>query len=127
MYKTVSKKNGKVPSKMAEETPRNKICVDLIGPSKIRRIGKEPLILKSIIFIDPVTGWFEVMKYCDKKAMTIVNLVETTLLVRYSWSVEITYDQVGEFLSHEFKNRLIKTNILLRLNLRPQGNHRQTK
>ena len=42
--------------------------------------------------IDPVTWWFEVTQYRDKKAMTIVNLVEATWLVRYPWPVEITYD-----------------------------------
>ena len=33
--------------------------------------------------IDPVTRWFEVIQYSDKKAMMIMNLVETTWLVRY--------------------------------------------
>ena len=46
--------------------------------------------------IDPVTGWFEVTQYNDKKGMMIANLVETTWLVRYPWTVEITYDQGGE-------------------------------
>ena len=45
--------------------------------------------------IDPVTGWFEITKYNDKKPMTIANLVETTWLVRYPWPVEITYDRGG--------------------------------
>ena len=58
--------------------------------------------------IDPVTRWFEVTKYSDKKDMTTVNLVETTWLVRYPWPVEITYDQRGEFLGHEFKKILIE-------------------
>ena len=40
--------------------------------------------------------------------MTIANLVETTELVQYPWPVEITYDQGGEFLGHEFKNILIE-------------------
>ena len=53
---------------------------------------------------DPVTGWFEVTQYWDKKTTTVVNLVETTWLVRYPWPVDITYDQGGEFLGHEFKN-----------------------
>ena len=58
--------------------------------------------------IEPVTGWFEVKKYSDKEAMTIVNLVETTWLVRYPWPVEITYDQGGKSLGHEFKNIFIE-------------------
>ena len=63
---------------------------------------KEPLILKSNTMRDPVTGWFEVTQYWDKKTTTVVKLVETTWLVRYPWPVDITYDQGGEFLGHEF-------------------------
>ena len=75
-----------------EETPWNKPYVDLIGPYKIRRKGKEPLISKSITMIDFVTGWFELTQNNDKKATKIANLVENMSLVRYSWPIEITYD-----------------------------------
>ena len=59
--------------------------------------------------IDPITRWFEVVQYLESKAMKIVNLVETTWLVQYPWPVDITYEHRGEFLGHEFKNRLIET------------------
>ena len=42
--------------------------------------------------IDPVTGWFEITQYNDKKAMEIANLVKNTWLVRYTWPVETTYE-----------------------------------
>ena len=58
--------------------------------------------------IDPVTGWFEVTQYNNKKAMTIENLVETMWMARYPWLVEITYDQRGELIGHEFKHSLIE-------------------
>ena len=87
---------------MTEETLWNKLCVDLIGTYKMRRKGEYPLILKAVTMIDPVTRWLEVTQYRDKKVMTIAKLVETTLLVRYPWSVDIRYDQGGEFLGHEF-------------------------
>ena len=29
-------------------------------------------------------------------------------MARYPWTVEITYDQGGEFLGHEFKNILME-------------------
>ena len=74
-YKTTSKKNGKLPAKMAEETPWNKLCVYLIGPYKILIKVKEPLILKEVTLIDPATRWFEVTQYHDKKVVTIANLV----------------------------------------------------
>ena len=43
--------------------------------------------------IDPVTGWFEVVQYDDKRAITIANLVETMGLSIYSRPIEIMYDQ----------------------------------
>ena len=93
---------------MAEGTPWNKLCVDIIGPYKIRRKGKGSFILKYVTMIDPVTGWFEVTQYRNKKLMKIANLVETTWMVRYPWLVEITYDQGVSFLCHKFKNSLIE-------------------
>ena len=57
--------------------------------------------------IDPITGWFEVVWYDDKIAITIANLVQTTCLLRYSRPVEITYDQGKEYISHEFRTSLI--------------------
>ena len=86
-------KNDKLPAKLAEETAWNKLCVYLIGPNKMCRKGTEPIILKSFTMIDPVTGWFKVTQYSDKKAMRILYLIETTWLVRYPWPVEITYDR----------------------------------
>ena len=107
-YKTVNKKYGKLPAKLVEETPWKKLCVYLIGPYKILRKGKYPLILKYVTMMYPVTGWFEVKQYSDKKATTTANLVETTWLVRYPWLVDITYDRGGELLGHKFKNILIE-------------------
>ena len=90
-----NKKNGKLPAKIAEETPWNKLCVDLIGPYKIRRKWKETLILETLTTIDPVNMWFEVTQYSDKESTTSTNLVENMWLVQYSWPVDIMYDQGG--------------------------------
>ena len=43
--------------------------------------------------IYPVNVWFELIKYYDKKSMTIANLVETKWMSRYPWPTEITYDR----------------------------------
>ena len=43
--------------------------------------------------IYPVTGWFEVTQYNDKRAMVISNLVETVWLSKYPRPMDITYDQ----------------------------------
>ena len=39
--------------------------------------------LKSVTTIDPVTGWFEVTQYNDKRAISIAKSVENTLLSRH--------------------------------------------
>ena len=54
--------------------------------------------------INPVTGWFEIMKYKDKRAIPIENLVETTWLSRHPRPMETTYDQGSEFIGHDFRN-----------------------
>ena len=105
--KIPTKKHFKLPAKLAEETLWNKICVDLIGTYKIRKKGKYCLILIDITIIDPITRWFEVTKHSKQKSVTIANLVELTRVVRYTWPVEITYEQGGESLGHKFKNSLI--------------------
>ena len=60
----------------------------------MRRKGKkEKVHLKDVTIINPVTGWFKIAQYDDKRAIYIANLVETTWLSRYSIPIEITYDQ----------------------------------
>ena len=45
------------------------------------------------MMIDLVTGWFEVLRYDDKREVTIANLVETKWLSRYPRPIEIMYDE----------------------------------
>ena len=53
------RKMGHLPPKKAEVEPWDVLCVDLIGPYRIRRKGKKDLILHCLTMIDPATGWFE--------------------------------------------------------------------
>ena len=71
--------------------------------------------------IDPLTGWFEVTKYRNKKEMTIANLLETTSLVCYPFPVEIMYDHGVQFLGHEFKNILIENEYVIKTKLDSPG------
>ena len=77
--KLSTKKYGKFHAKLTEEIPWNKLCVYIIYPYKIR--------IKGVTMVDPVTGWFEITQYNNKKPMMIVNLIETTWLVGYPWPV----------------------------------------
>ena len=54
--------------------------------------------------IDLVTGWFKITQYHDKKAISIVNLVETMWLTIYPRPIEIKSDQGSEFIVREFRN-----------------------
>ena len=43
--------------------------------------------------INPVTVWFKIFQYDDKRAISVSNLVETTWVTRYPRPMEITYGQ----------------------------------
>ena len=58
--------------------------------------------------IDPVTGWFEIAQYENKRAISITNLVDTTWMSIYPRLIEINYDQGKEFICHEFRKSLIE-------------------
>ena len=65
--KRSKEKYGKLPAKLAEEIPRNKLFVDLIGPYVIiRKVNKENLHLKAVTMINPLTGWFEIAQHEGK-------------------------------------------------------------
>ena len=61
--------------------------------------------------IDPVTGWFEIAQYNDKRAISISNLVETKCLSRYPIPIEIMYDQGSYFIGNEYRNHQLKQNM----------------
>jgi hypothetical protein len=72
------------PSKRSQSnTMWDKLCVDLIGPYKIRRKGKDGLICKCVTMIDPATGWFEIQQYDDKQSITVANIIEQEWFSRY--------------------------------------------
>ena len=92
--KLSNKKYGKLAAKLSEEIPWNRLYVYLIGPYVIRRKGKkEKLHLKAVVAIYPITGWFELAQYEDKRVISIANLVETTWMSRYPRPIEIIYEQ----------------------------------
>jgi hypothetical protein len=65
--------------------PWDRLCVNLIGPYKIKSTVKGVKIppLKAITMIDPVTSWFEIKQYDDKKSITVANIVEQEWLTHY--------------------------------------------
>ena len=57
--------------------------------------------------INYVTRWLEITQYDDKRAISMVNLVETTWLTGYPRTTKIMYDQGSEFIGHAFSKSRI--------------------
>ena len=51
--------------------------------------------------IDPVTGWFKIKQYDDKKSITVANIVNQEWLARYPRPYLITLDQGSEFIGQD--------------------------
>jgi len=100
------KKYGLLPPKEAETLPWDKLCVDLIGPYKIRRKGQPDLVCRCVTMIDPATGWFELHQYDDKRSITVANIVEQEWFSRYPWPTQITYDRGSEFIGTDFQDMI---------------------
>jgi hypothetical protein len=99
--KRKQKKYGHLPPKEAEATIWDKMCIDLIGPYKIRRKGKPSLECKCVTMIDPASGWFEIHQYDDKRSITVANIAEQEWFSRYPWPTQVTLT--------EGMNSLVKT------------------
>ena len=56
----VIKRNETFHAKVFDKISQNKLCVNKKGPYKICKMRNNPLILKAITIIDPITRWFEV-------------------------------------------------------------------
>ena len=97
-----------LPPKEAEAHIWDEMCVDLIGPYKIRRKGKPDLVCKCVTMIDPASGWFEIHPYADKRVVTIANVVEQHWFSRYPWPTQLVYDRGNEFLEHEFYSMILQ-------------------
>ena len=72
------------------------------------KVQGETLHLESLTMINPVTVWFEISQYDDKKERYIAKLVDTTWMSRYPIPIEITYVQGSDFIGNEFRKSLIE-------------------
>jgi transposase InsO family protein len=100
------KKYGWLPPKEAEAIPWDRMCIDLIGPYKIRRKGKSTLECRCVTMIDPATGWFEIHQYDDKRSITVANIAEQEWFARYPWPTQVTFDRGSEFIGKDFQKMI---------------------
>src|SRR5687768_17805497 len=103
-----TKKYGHLPPKEAEALIWDKMCIDLIGPYKIRRKGKPNLECKCVTMIDPASGWYEIHQYDDKKSITVANIAEQEWFSRYPWPTQVTYDRGSEFIEQDFQKMIVR-------------------
>ena len=61
------------------------MCINLIGPYKIRRKGKLDVEYKCVTMVDPASGWFEIHQYDDKQSITIANIAEQEWFLQDPW------------------------------------------
>ena len=92
-------KYGKLPPKEAETNPWDTLCVDLIGPYKIPRKGKNPLKLWFLTMIYPATGWFEMAQIPNKTVAEITDITEKTWFTCYPLPQQIVFDRGTEFMA----------------------------
>jgi hypothetical protein len=100
------KKYGWLPPKEAEAIPWDKMCIDLIGPYKIRRKERKTLECKCVTMIDPATGWFEIHQFNDKRSITVANIAEQKWFSRYPWPTQVTFDRGSEFIGKDFQKMI---------------------
>ena len=85
------------------------MCIYKSPPRHKNKGTEKSLNLTSVNMIDPVTGWFKIMQYDNKREISITDFFETTWLTRqYPRTMEITFDQVSEFICHDIINYLIE-------------------
>jgi hypothetical protein len=82
------KKYGLLPEKKAEFQPWERLCVDLIGPYKIKSNKRGRKIPE--------------LKYDDKRSITVANIVKQEWLARYPRPSLITLDRGSEFIGEDF-------------------------
>ena len=83
--------------KEAETRPWSQLCVDTVGPYRVRRKGKPDLVFQAVTFINPATGWFKIKNVKLRKPMKYRTQQNQIWLARYPWPESITYDGGPEF------------------------------
>ena len=69
-------KYGHLPPKEAEAEPWDKMCIDLIGPCKIRRKGKLDSTHSAMTMMDLATSWFQLHQISNMISDTMANKAE---------------------------------------------------
>jgi transposase InsO family protein len=103
----------KTASRDARLLPWQCVAVDLIGPWTLS-LGDQKLRFSTLTIIDLVTNLVEVVRISNKTAEQVAMQYENTWLAKYPKRMNVIHDQGGEFIGHEFQERLPVHNIVSR-------------
>jgi transposase InsO family protein len=109
-YKSVGRGYGETAGREAPLVPWQDVAVDLIGPWTLT-IGENNLKFSALTMIDLVTNLVEIVRLSNKTAAHVAIQFENTWLSRYPRPLNVIHDQGGEFIGHEFQQRLYAHNI----------------
>ena len=117
-----TKKYGKLPAKVAESLPWQKVSVDLIGPFTVNSPSGTKQLL-ALTALDPATNWFEICALPDKNPVTVMTAFHNIWLCRYPRPESVTLDNGGEF-KRTFKEMLDNYGIAIHVTTayNPQAN-----
>ena len=105
-------KYGIIPYKNAIKRPWEALCVDLIGPYKLKGLDGKIIDFMCLTMIDPASSWFKMVELPvievvnaegkmseihDKTSTRISNLVYQSWFCRYPKCHKIIYDNGREF------------------------------
>jgi transposase InsO family protein len=121
--KAVGRGQGMTAGRIAPLVPWEEVAVDLIGPWTLS-LGEQKIPFSALTMIDMVTNLVEVARIENKTAKHVAMKFENTWLSRYPRPIYVIHDQGGEFLGHEFQERLRVHNIVSRATTvkNPQAN-----
>ena len=122
-HKNVGRGHGATASRDAPLLPWQEIAIDLIGPWMLS-LGNQKIKFSALTIIDVVTNLVEVVRIHNKTAAHVALQFENTWLSRYPRPTCVIHDQGGEFIGHEFQERLRVHNIISRVTTakNPQAN-----
>ena len=109
-FKSTGMGYGNLPLQNANVAPWNKVCVDLIGPWKIRT-GNNKYIFNALTCIDPVTNLVELIRINDKSSPHVSNQFKNCWLSRYPRCNRCVHDNGGEFIGWPFQGLLWRAGI----------------
>ena len=99
------KKCDHLPAKLAEITPWETPCTDMMVPHEVHQ-GKPTLKSWAVVMIDPATGRFKIAEVPNTEcADTVSNIIEQWWFCRCPWPQKVVVDCGAKFMA-EFEQRL---------------------